>query len=411
MNFPFYIARRYFFNFKLPGVINLISLISLLGVTVGTFALITVLSVFNGFEHLVVGLFNSFDSDLKIIPAEGKYFEPEEARYDRLAKLENILGITQVIEENALLMYGDNQSVATIKAVEPEYLRTTGIDTMVYVGSGNIMDEGLPHALLGAGVAAKLGVNVYNKFSSVQVYVPDKEVSANLLLNPTKAFNRENIYPGGVFAIQQEFDTKYMVVPLSFARTLLKENRLTAIEINLANEDDLKNMRGRVQDIVGEGFIVKDRFQQHEILYKVMNSEKLAVYLILSFILLISAFNLIGALIMLAIEKRKDMAILKSIGAGSSTIRNIFLFEGMLLASIGAVLGISLGALVCWLQMEYGFVKIAEDSTFVINTYPVKFNITDFVVVFITAIVMGLLASYFPAQLARKKLTTDDLAG
>lgn len=411
MNFPLFIARRYFFSRKISNVINIISGISLVGVMVGTFALIVVLSVFNGFENVVISLFNSFDSDLKVTPATGKYFHPDSASYLELSALDEVAGITPVIEDNVLIRYDESQEIATLKAVQPHYLRTTGIDSMIFAGESRLEIEDRPVALLGSGVAAKLGVNIHNEFTALQVHVPNKAHKPTFTLTPTQPFRKENLYPAGVFSIQQDFDAKYVLAPLGFARELMDEpERATAIEINLWDEDDLSDVKEKVQALVGPDFVVQDRFEQHALLYRIMKSEKLAVYLILSFILLIAAFNLIGSLIMLAIEKRKDVAILKSMGADSSIIRKIFLYEGMIISAIGAVVGMALGYLTGWLQQEFALVKINTGSTFVLNAYPVDFLWTDFIAVFFTALLVGLIASYIPARIAYKRLSIHDLA-
>ncbi|MEX0966638.1 MAG: FtsX-like permease family protein [Bacteroidia bacterium] len=410
MNFSFFVARKYFFGSRISNVIHIISAISLLGVMVGTFALIVVLSVFNGFENVVLSLFNSFDSEIKITLAEGKFFHPDSARYDELAQLPEVRGITPVLEDNALLKYDENQEIATLKAIRPEYLATTGIDTMIYVGESILLENSIPFALLGAGVAGKIGVNIFSEFSRLQAFYPNRDAKRIISLTPDRAFIRMNIFPAGVFSIQQDFDSKYVLVPISFGRELFNEpEKVTAIEINLQPGVNLEKMREKVETLTGPKFVVEDRFQQHALLYRIMKTEKIAVYLILTFILLIAAFNLIGSLVMLAIEKKKDMSVLKSMGANAGLIRRIFLYEGMLLSGIGAVVGIGLGYLICWLQQEYSLIKINSGSTFVLKAYPVDFRLTDFVLVFCTAIVLGLIASYLPARIAYKQLNVADL--
>ncbi|MGZ5282738.1 MAG: FtsX-like permease family protein [Bacteroidia bacterium] len=408
MNLPFFIARRYFFSRKISNVIHIIAGISLAGIMVGAFALITILSAFNGFEEVVSKLYNTFDSDLKIAPAQGKYFEPDSAKMQQIKKLPGILAITPVIEENALIKYREKQTIATFKAIDPKYLRTTGIDSMIFLGEPILTDEDVDYALVGAGVGSKLNLNGYDENYLLQIYVPKK--GAQTVLNPEKAFNRKGIFCSGIFSIQQDFDSRYILLPISFARDLVQEqSKVTGLEINVKDDDNVEEIGEQVAQILGADFKVQDRYQQQPLLYKVMRSEKLAVYLVLSFILLIAAFNLIGALLMLAIEKKKDMAVLMSMGATPKLIQDIIMLEGLILSFTGAIAGIGLATIVCWLQMKYGFVKIAEGSTFVIQSYPIAFKAWDFVLVLVTVIVLGFVASYYPAHLANRKTDVEAL--
>lgn len=408
MMLSYRIARRYFFSGQLSNVINIISGVSLLGVVVGSFALVVVLSVFNGFEKVVVSLFNTFDSDLKISLREGKYFHPDSAGFRRLSELRGIAGITPVIEENVLIKANDQQTIARFRALEPSYLATTGLDTMIISGQGRLTEGSYPRALLGGGIAGKLGIYAQSRFEAIQMFLPRK--TTRVILNPQKAFVQRSVRPAGVFAIQQEFDNRYLLLPLAFGRKLAQEpRRVTALEINLQAAAPLSDLRRKVVQIVGPAYKVADRYQQHATLYKVFKSEKLAVYLILSFILLIAAFNLVGSLTMIAIEKKHDMAILKSMGADKHLVRNIFLVEGLQLALIGAFLGIGLGALVCGLQMNYGLIPIQGGQTFVLQYYPVAFQASDFVFIFLTVAGLGVLASLYPAQVASRQLVVSDL--
>lgn len=408
MNLPFFIARRYFFSRKISNVIHIIAGISLAGIMVGAFALITILSAFNGFEEVVSKLYNTFDSDLKIAPAQGKYFQADSAKMQQIGKLKGIASITPVIEENALIKYREKQTIATFKAIDPQYLRTTGIDSMIFLGEPILTDEDVDYALVGAGVGSKLNLNGYDENYLLQIYVPKK--GEQTVLNPEKAFNRKGIFCSGIFSIQQDFDSRYILLPISFARDLVQEpTKVTGLEINVKDDGEVEEIGEQVSQILGNDFKVQDRYQQQPLLYKVMRSEKLAVYLVLSFILLIAAFNLIGALLMLAIEKKKDMAILMSMGATPKLIQNIIMLEGLILSFTGAIAGIALATIVCWLQMKYGFVKIAEGSTFVIQAYPIAFKAWDFVIVLVTVIVLGFVASYYPAHLANRKTDVEAL--
>lgn len=229
-------------------------------------------------------------------------------------------------------------------------------------------------------------------------------------LDPKEAFRRKTTGASGIFTIQQEFDDKYLVLPLGFARSLVNEShRVTALEIDKRDGANSKAIETKLKELFGDNFEVENRYQQHATLYQVMRSEKTAVYMILTFILLIAAFNLIGALLMLAIEKKKDMAILKAMGASATQIRNVFFYEGLLLSFSGALAGLGLGSIVCWVQMKYKLIKFSAESTFVLNAFPVKFEWTDFAVVFVTVIVLGFIASYYPAKIAYRQISVEDL--
>jgi ABC-type lipoprotein release transport system permease subunit len=380
----------------------------MLGILVGSFALITILSSFNGFEEVVSKLYNTFDSDIKLKPAHGKYFSLDSAKLREIRGYPSVQDFTPVIEENALLKYRDRQTIATFKAVNPPYLKSTGIDTMVLAGKPDIEENGINYAIVGAGVASKLNLGASDDMSPLQVYVPKKDVK--VIINPEVAFNRKNILSGGIFSVQQDFDNKYLIVPIHFARELMNEPILcTSFEINLKENANLDRSRDAIQEIVGPEVSVLDRYQQQPLLYKVMHSEKLAVYLVLTFILLIAAFNLIGALLMFAIEKQKDMAILISMGATPKLIKDIILLEGVILSLTGALIGIGAGWLLCWLQQKYGFVKIAEGSTFVIDAYPIAFQLSDFILVLCTVVLLGLAASWYPAVRAYNRLNIEIL--
>ena len=376
---------------------------------VGSFALVAVLSTFNGFEEVVSKLYNTFESDIRITPVQGKYFVPDGAKMARLKAIKGVWGITPVIEDNAMLYYRDGQNVSSFKAIEPSYLHTTGMDTMVYSGHPMLRDRNVNYALVGAGVAGRLGLRGFDREFPLKLYIPRKgvEFSQN---NPEYSMNQMSIVSGGIFSVQQEFDSKYILVPLAFGRELIEDPKsITAIEINIKNDRIIPQVQAEVQRILGADFKVEDRFQQQPLLYKVMRTEKLSVYLVLSFILLIAAFNLIGALLMLAIEKQGDMAVLMSMGAQPVLIRNIILMEGLILSVGGALLGMGLGFIVCWLQMKYGFLKLSEGTTFVINAYPVAFKWMDFVVIFITVLGLGFLASYYPAMTVNKRVNVQML--
>ncbi|MGB0430664.1 MAG: FtsX-like permease family protein [Bacteroidia bacterium] len=406
MNLHINIARKYFFSGKVSGIVHIISAISMLGVVVGTAALIIILSVFNGFENLVISLYNSFDPDIKILPYEGKFFESDTTRIKALKNIDGVLTVSKVLEENVLARYEENQTFARIKGVEPDFIKTVGIDTTVFVGEPFVKQGNIPYALLGMGVSGKLAVNVYNDFRYLQLYIPKGD--QKIILNPKRAFNRQVIRPSGIFSIQREFDDKYILTPYAFAEKLTgKKGQLSSIEINISQNADMQAVRQMVEKIYSD-FKVLDRFQQHSFLYKILRSEKMAVYLILTFVLLIAAFNLIASLSMLSIEKKKDITILSSMGMHVNDIQRIFLTQGMMLSLSGALIGLFIGGLLALLQEHYGLVGLGGTS-FVTNAYPVELRWQDALLVFATVLAIGFLASYIPAKNSTKGIQINEL--
>ena len=402
MNFPVYIARRYFIAKKSHNIINIISGISVAGVTIGTMALIIVLSVFNGFEKLVVSLFNSFNPDMLVTVKAGKTFNAGLIPEGTIRKIPGVLYLSETIEENALLKYKDKQIIVTIKGVGDDFVRMTRIDTMIVNGTFALKNGEKVMAVLGYGVAYDVGASLQDYMNPLTVYVPRRNGSFGGGFE--NAFNSDVIFPSGFFSVQQDFDTKYVILPISFARKLLEyTNEVTAIEIGLDKNSDHEKIQNQLQKILGDKFAVKNRFQQEATLYKIMKSEKWAIFLILSFILLIATFNVIGSLSMLIIDKKEDISTLRSMGANDTLIRRIFLAEGLLISLIGAVAGLVLGGLTCWLQQVFGFVKLgAADSTFVVNAYPVHMQVPDFIFVFSTVMFIGILAAWYPVYNLRK---------
>ncbi len=398
MKLPLFIAWRYLKSKKSHNVINIISGVSIAGVTIGTMALVVVLSVFNGFESLVVSLFNTFDPQLKVYPSTGKTFADSTFPWEKISKIKGLVAQTSVIEEKVLLRYGTNQYLATLKGVDKNYETWTGLNKMISEGSLMLEYKGRPLAIPGQGVAYYLGLNLDNFEQEIEVYAPRR--NANIGLNPEQAFNRMDIRPVGIFSVQQDFDSKYMIVPLAFAEEALGySHELSAVEMALENDKELTKIQQQVNSILGSNFIVKNRFEQQEMLYKIMRSEKWAIFMILGFILFIATFNVIGSLSMLILEKRKDIAILQSMGADEHLVKRIFLLQGMLVSFGGAFLGMLLGAAICFIQQRFGIVRInTEGGSFLIDAYPVVMQAMDFVYVFVVVSTIGLLAAWFPVR-------------
>lgn len=405
MNFAFYIAKRYLVSKKSRNVINIISAISVFGIATGTMALIVILSVFNGFDDLIKSLFNTFDPEIEITINEGKTFELADNLYAGLNQLNGIEGISPVIEENVLLKYDDRYHPGIIKGVPLDYANMTGIDSMIVDGDFSLKDKHGEYAVIGQGVAYFLSIGL-TFLSPLQIYVPKE--NANISMDPSQAFSRKLIYPSGIFGIQQEFDSKYVIVPLSFASDLLGyKNRVSAIELKLKDGVVVDDVKFEVQQLLGDKFSVKDRFEQNELLYKIMKSEKWAIFLILTFILIIASFNIIGSLTMLIIDKQEDIAILQSMGAEYGLVRRIFLFEGWLISIVGSVVGIFLGFLVCWLQQTFGIIPIDSAGNFIISAYPVKMVFWDFVFVFLTVLLIGFIAAWYPVRYITKRFVSS----
>ncbi|HNX44165.1 MAG TPA: FtsX-like permease family protein [Bacteroidales bacterium] len=409
MNFPFYIARRYLVSKKSHNIINIISGISVLGVTVGTMALIIVLSVFNGFEGVVVSLFNAFDPDLKITPVSGKTFRMSDLPEDSISRLPGVVHLTEVIEENALLRYHDRQCIATIKGMGNGYQDYSPLDTMLIEGQFVLERDSSEYAVPGAGIADLLGVDLLDPGSMISVYVPNRHSSFTGL--PDESFNTGVIRPSGIFSISAEFDIKYMLTPVSFARNLFGySEEVTSAEVSLSPQADRKLIQKQVSALAGNKFVVKNRFEQQETLYKIMKSEKWAVFLILAFILFIATFNVIGSLTMLILDKRRDIAVLRSMGASDRLVRRIFLTEGLLISLSGAVAGLVIGATVCWIQQRFGIIKLQGGSgAFIIDAYPVKMEACDFLWVFITVFLIGLAATWYPVRKIARKFSDQKL--
>jgi len=407
LNLSFYIAKRYLFSKKRTNLINIISAISVAGMTIGTIGLIIGLSVFNGFDSLIKSLFSSFDADLKITLAEGKSFDAADPVLSGIRNQKDVLYYAEVVEDNALLRYENRQVLATIKGVSDDFTKMTGLDTMIVDGKFKLTEGDRQFAVIGQGVSYFLSVGLKQQ-NPINIYVPQKGRKSGSSLEGS--FNQGFIYLAGVFSVQQELDSKYMIVPISFARDIFDmKGKVNSIELKLKAGADAKEVREAISAKLGSRFIVKTRYQQHDYLYKTMQGEKYAVYLILILILVIASFNIVGSLTMLIIDKKEDIAILQSMGAGKVLIRNIFLFEGWSISLLGALIGTVLGIAICQAQITYGFVKLQGGGSFIIDSYPMKIIPFDILLIFCSVILIGFLAAWLPVKYISEKFLYDEV--
>jgi lipoprotein-releasing system permease protein len=393
--FPFYIARRYLLSRKSTNVINLISGISVFGVTTGTMALVIILSVFNGLDTLIRSLFSTFDPDLKIELNEGKRFSLDSEMLSQIRQINEVMYVTEVLQENALVRYDDREMVVSVKGVGSEFASMSGIDTMLFDGRFVLEENGRPLAVVGYGIASQLSVGLAF-IDPLIFYAPRHDASIN---DPEKAVTREVAFPSGIFSVQQEIDHSVILVPLTFARDLFnEEKRISALEVKLRPGASESKVREEISHIIGDDFECRNRYQQQELLYKTIRSEKLIGFIILGFILLIASFNVIGSLTMLIIEKREDIRTLQHLGATLGEIRKIFMFEGWAVSLLGSLAGILLGVLFSVLQDKIGIIPLQGDGSFIVDYYPVLVLWEDLLAVFITVSAIGLIAAWYPVR-------------
>ena len=399
MNLPFYIACRYLFSKKSHNAINIISMVSVCGVVVATIALVCALSVYNGFDDLVASLFGHFDAELKIAARKGKVFNPNTDTMRKVSALPTIAGWSEVLQDHALVRYRERQSVATLKGVDDSYAGLTQIDSILIDGEFQLKDEVVSYANLGIGLAYSLGINA-GFVSPLEIYAPKRDEQVNMA-NPASSFNLEYAFISSVFRTdQQAYDDTYMIVPLSVARSVFNyETEVSAIELKLHDSERVSMVKKEIRQILGDEFLVQDRYEQQADSFKMMQVEKWMTFLILTFILAIALFNVVGSLSMLMIEKQEDVKTLRNMGADDRLIRQIFLFEGWMIAGFGALIGIVIGVILCLLQQEFGFITLGQSAgAFVINAYPVRVTATDILTVFVTVIGIGFLAAWYPVR-------------
>ena len=407
MNFPFYIARRYLFSKKSTHAINVISGISVVGVAVATMAHVVTLSVFNGFHDLVASFFTQMDPQLKITPVKGKTAPADDPILTKIRHLSEVEVATECLEEQALAVYGDRQQMVIVKGVEDNFNQLTHIQEILE-GDGDfeLHAADLSYGIPGLGVAYQLGLG-YTYEHPLRIYAPRREGQLNMA-NPTEGFVVDDLYsPGVVFCMKQgKYDKNYILTSIAFTRHLFDlDGRLSSLEIRLKPGSDFERVKSQMEEIAAGKFYVQDRYEQQDDTFRIMKVEKLIAYVFLTFILMIACFNIIGSLSMLIIDKKEDVVTLRNLGATDHQITRIFLFEGRMISAIGAILGVLIGLLLCWLQQQYGIVRLgSSEGSFVVDAYPVSVHPWDIVLIIITVIAVGFLSVWYPVRYFSRRL-------
>jgi ABC-type lipoprotein release transport system permease subunit len=399
LHLPLFIAKRYLFAKKSHNVINIISLISAGGIAVGTAALIIILSVYNGFEGLIKSLYGAYESDLLISPVLGKSFIPAGEQFEAIRKDSRIAAFCEVVEENVFIKYGDQESVATIKGVDSAYSRITQLHQYIKEGEFSLYHGEIPQAVLGRFLAYHLGLRVHFN-ESLALYFPSRN-SRLSIVNPSSSLNTEEVFPSGIFSLEQGFDKKYIFIPISVARDLLEyENEVSYVELYLNNKEQLPSVKRELINTLGDKYLIKDRFEQNETLYKMMESEKLSIYIILLFVLVIISCNLFGSLSMLIIEKREDASTLKAMGADDRLIKRIFLLEGWMISLLGVAVGTVVALAFCFAQQTFGIIPMP--GNFIIENYPIVVRASDVIITVCGIAIIGFFAAHLPLAIVKK---------
>lgn len=410
MNFPFYIARRYLFSKKSTHVINLISGISAVGVAIATMALVVTMSVFNGFHDLVASFLTSFDPQLEVVPVQGKTAPADDPILTKIRTLPEVDVATESVEDQALAIYNDNQAMVVVKGVDSNFDKLTHIKEILYGdGDFSLSAANLQYGTVGIRLAADLGMAA-DWDGYLKIYAPKREGQLDMM-NPTEGFVEDSlISPGVVFSVGNgRYDRNYVLTSIGFARNLFgQQGMLSQLELRLKPGSDIDAVKAEMRKIAGSKYRVLDRLEQQADTFKIMKIEKFIAYIFLTFILAVSCFNIIGSLSMLIIDKKNDVVTLRNMGATDRQITRIFLFEGRMISVIGAVVGILLGLLLCWLQQTYGLVALGQSSgSFVVDAYPVSVHPEDIVIVFVTVVAVGFASVWYPVRYFSKKLLRD----
>lgn len=398
MNISAFIARRYFLSRKKTNAINIISIISMVVFLTGAAVMIIILSLLNGLENLVQSSDASFDPDLKISIRKGKVFDPSSA-LEKLKNMEGISGISLILEENVVVRYSESQEIARLKGVDQHYFQINHVDSILLDGSTNIHAQGSNKALLGIDLANRLNIHIENLSTPIEIMVPKRGVDYNSL-DPSSSLNTDYLRPGGILLINKESERDFLIAPLSFARELLDYTKeVSSIEIGLETNARLKAVKKQIGNVLGDAYGVQDRYEQNETAYRVFRSEKWMTFALLSLILIVAAFNAVGALTMLVLEKRRDLTVLDSMGLPSGSMKWIFRKEGILISGVGGLAGVLLGLLFCTLQDRYGLIQLEGAM---VSAFPVDVRTMDVFIVYVILLMMGWLASVYPASLSAR---------
>lgn len=407
MNFPFFIARRYLFSKKSTNVINVISGISVIGVAVATMALVVTLSVFNGFSDLVASLFTAFDPQIEVTPCEGKTVAADDSTLTVIRELPEVEVSTECVEDMALVAFHGHQAVVTLKGVDDNFDQLTHIREILYGdGTFELHAADLSYGILGIGLAERLGTG-YRFNEPLMVYAPRREGQL-AMGDPADGFISDELYsPGVLFSVMQaKYDRNYVIAPIAFARQLFdQQGMVSSLELRLKSGSNFDAVKRKIEEIAAGRFYVKDRYEQQDDTFRIMKIEKLMAYIFLTFILVVACFNIIGSLSMLIVDKRDDVVTLRNLGATEKQITQVFLFEGRLISLMGAVIGIAVGLLLCWMQQTFGIIALGSSAgSFIVDSYPVSVHPTDVILVFFTVVVVGFLSVWYPVRYFSRRL-------
>jgi lipoprotein-releasing system permease protein len=407
LNLSLFIARRYFFSGRKKNFINIISILSIIGVAFSTAALVIVLSVFNGLEDLLKSLYTSFDPELKIELKKGKSFEVDENLIQRLKGVPGVEIITEVIEDYAYVRYRDADIVVTLKGVSESFLDQHRLDNSMVEGKLILSKNEIDYAVVGRGVQYALSLSVTESIHPLQVFYIKNLKSSSL--DPSQLYSRRVIQPGGVFSIEKNYDDNFIFVPLHFAQDLLNYgNKRTSLEIKTTGKLPLKETQAGIAEVLGPEFSVLTNQEQHADLYRLLKIEKLFTFIALTLLILVASINIFFSLMMLVIDKKKDISVLFAMGSGTNLIRNIFLSEGALIAFTGAFTGLILGGIVCWLQDSFGLVGMGMENA-IVSSYPIKMKLMDFALTALIIVIITTLVSFYPARLAARSYSLQRL--
>lgn len=404
MNLPYFIARRYLFAKKSHNVINIISLISAIGIAIGTTALVVVMAVYNGFEDIVKQIYSASEADLVVVPLESKFFSPDADVFNQLTNDSRISSVSEIVEETVFAVYDKHQSVAVIKGVDSLYESNSGIVAHLVEGDFDLKYGQIAQAVVGRSLAGEMQIRP-RFLDPLEIYFPERGMDVSLI-NPMSSLRKEVLFPVGIVSLEQSFDKKYIFVPIETARNLLGlSDEVSSLEIRIVSPTDIPLIQKQYQKLFGSSFKVLNRYQQNETVYKMMTYEKIAIYVIFLFIIIVVSCNVFGSLTMLIIEKKHDIQTLKSIGASDKLIKRIFILEGWLITFWGTVVGLALGVILCFIQSYFGVIKMP--GNFVVSSYPVIVNISDVVFTFLCVSLIGFAITALPAWKILPKLKGD----